>query len=67
MKKKTPQLKKLLLQKTAITVLNKANSTRLLGGATGDGCEAVPSGVLTCYGNTCESWYTEDPTCRNCM
>lgn len=67
MKKKAPQLKKLSLQKTAITVLN-AKANALVKGGSGQGCEAVslPGGALSCIGHTCESWYTEDPSCRNC-
>jgi hypothetical protein len=67
MKKKAPQLKKLSLQKTAITALS-AKAHALIAGGSGQGCEvrSLPDGALSCIGNTCESWYTEDPSCRNC-
>lgn len=69
MKKKAPQLKRLSLQKTAITILNAKANARVLGGASGPGCEvrSLPNGALSCIGNTCESWNSERPSCwENC-
>ncbi len=65
MKKKTPQLKKLSLQKTAITILNAKANMQVLGGASGPDCVAIslPNGALSCIGHTCESWNSERPSC----
>ncbi|WP_162902767.1 class I lanthipeptide [Taibaiella koreensis] len=69
MKKKSLRLERLSLQKTTIVRLASKEAAIVKGGASDSGCEVAvsnPGGALSCIGHTCESWLTEDLTCRNC-
>lgn len=69
MKKKTLQLEKLSLQKTTIASLSSKAQLAAKGGKSLAGCDvqvSLPGGALSCIGHTCESWVTEDPSCRTC-
>ncbi|WP_118951323.1 class I lanthipeptide [Taibaiella helva] len=71
MKKKSLRLEKLSLQKSTIVHLGNKAAAIVKGGQSGlldPRCNQLSytDGPLSCIGHSCESWITEDPTCRGC-